>query len=853
MRTFFTPFLLVVASLLCLNMSAQDIYYGDNYIVFEAETSNSPLPETWELVAENDPDYLKYDTTTVGVPPISNTYMQYVGTGKYVINDISQLNNVVEGTPYIFEEETLLKYKFIAPKTTNYRLLMRLHQPLEEGEQPTQKNEVKIRMSGNFTSATDGVDKQDLEMDVKFYGSGINTWGNASKVQIFNSSKEIIYGFTAGEEYTFYITGGEEGTCIDYILFIEDLAGLPEIERGADLATILGEEYRPSADLPTKHRYSPTDIYYGEDYIVFDAEATNSSLDKWKVMKPGDAGYQEFVLYSKDVEPIFDTYLQYTGGWQTSNNIADNSRLEYHFKCPKTGDYRLLVRMHQPLEMVKDKDGNLVREAGDQKNDFFVKMDGNFTSKTKNTTKAQLEEDHKFWGRGQNKWGSCHKLEIGGAHKELIYGFTEGETYTFTLSGRSGKTCIDYVLLYDVNTFGEIPQGEDVAKFFPAEYRPGLNLVDPVSVDLGQEKIELRYGTSMPLELAWNPINSKKDVQWSSSDKRTFTVDADGVLKAEGNVGSTAMLKVESTVNNVMDSALVEIVGWYAVSLTAIELSPENPIVGAGQSVQLSANLIPSYADNRELVWTSSDTAIAVVDSTGLVTAKAEGKVMIKAAAADNASVFDEVEVITAEMIAAYLKYDDEAKYKTTEYVVGDKMPVSVEYHAGTFNKVTDAKMWLRHMNSSWKVVKDYTQTIPNGIVGSESGTLNIDIDLTGVTPTADLPSGDFYFLFTKMTMSDGTAKNKGLNPIKIIEAASALNENGVNKVLVYPNPASDFIMLNVEQTSSVIIYNASGKSVLSTTAEPNEMIETSNLASGIYFVEVNATEGRKIEKLIIK
>ena len=599
---------------------------------------------------------------------------------------------------------------------------------------------------------------------------------------------------------------------------------------------------------------SAQEIFYGKDYVVFEAEATNSSLEKWKVMKPSDAGYQEFVLYSKDVEPVFDTYLQYIGGWQMSSNIAENTRLEYNFKCPKTGDYRLLLRMHQPLEMVM-KDGVLVREAGDQKNDFFVKMAGNFTSKTKGTTTAQLKEDHKFWGRGQNKWGSCHKIEIGGSHKELIYGLEEGETYTFTLTGRSSKTCVDYILFYDVNTFGEIPQGEDVAKFFPAEYRPGLNLVDPTSVALDADTFKLRVGTDMPLSLTWNPINSKKEVTWSSSDESVFTVDEAGVITAKGEAGEQAVLKVNSKVNDVLDSAIVSIVGWYAVSLTAIELSPEEPVVGAGQSLQLSAKLIPSYADNRELVWTSSDTAIAVVDSTGLVTAKAEGKVTIKAAAANNSSVFDEVEVVTAEMFSASMAYDDESKYLTTEYEVGDKMPVSIDYHAGTFNTVTDVKVWLRHMQKGWtKVVKDYVPTIPSGVKGSESGTMNIDIDLTGVTPTADLPEGDFYFLFCKFWMSDGTELDKGIQPIKIVAAAAGLDDAyAISVPLFYPNPATDFIIMNVEKESTATIYNAAGQQMMTKIVAPNQVLDLSNLAKGIYFVGLNTDGNKTIEKLTIK
>ena len=42
-----------------------------------------------------------------------------------------------------------------------------------------------------------------------------------------------------------------------------------------------------------------------------------------------------------------------------------------------------------------------------------------------------------------------------------------------------------------------------------------------------------------------------------------------------------------------------------------------------GKSLSLSTEIFPSYAANKKLVWTSSDTAIATVSGKGVVTAKA--------------------------------------------------------------------------------------------------------------------------------------------------------------------------------------------------------------------------------------
>ena len=50
-----------------------------------------------------------------------------------------------------------------------------------------------------------------------------------------------------------------------------------------------------------------------------------------------------------------------------------------------------------------------------------------------------------------------------------------------------------------------------------------------------------------------------------------------------------------------------------------------------GETLQLTATVSPDNADDKTVTWSSSDDSIATVDQNGLVTAKAEGKVVITA------------------------------------------------------------------------------------------------------------------------------------------------------------------------------------------------------------------------------
>ena len=67
---------------------------------------------------------------------------------------------------------------------------------------------------------------------------------------------------------------------------------------------------------------------YGDDYIAFEAEDTNSPLDQWNLISDGDDNY----LDKEEISPINGTHIEFTG-----NNIGSGpatSPLEYVFVAP---------------------------------------------------------------------------------------------------------------------------------------------------------------------------------------------------------------------------------------------------------------------------------------------------------------------------------------------------------------------------------------------------------------------------------------------------------------------------------------------------------------------------------------
>ncbi len=75
--------------------------------------------------------------------------------------------------------------------------------------------------------------------------------------------------------------------------------------------------------------------------------------------------------------------------------------------------------------------------------------------------------------------------------------------------------------------------------------------------------------------------------------------------------------------------------GGVNVPVTGVTLSPASVSLALNETTTLIATITPSDASNKSVTWTSSNTAIATVSSTGVVTGKAAGSATITVKTAD--------------------------------------------------------------------------------------------------------------------------------------------------------------------------------------------------------------------------
>lgn len=85
----------------------------------------------------------------------------------------------------------------------------------------------------------------------------------------------------------------------------------------------------------------------------------------------------------------------------------------------------------------------------------------------------------------------------------------------------------------------------------------------------------------------------------------------------------------------------------------------QNPVMKAGDTLKVTAEAGPANAENKKVTWSSSDESIAVVDATGVVTAKKAGTVTITAAATDGSGVKGSIEIQVQKEEIQKLPFDD--------------------------------------------------------------------------------------------------------------------------------------------------------------------------------------------------
>ena len=145
------------------------------------------------------------------------------------------------------------------------------------------------------------------------------------------------------------------------------------------------------------------------------------------------------------------------------------------------------------------------------------------------------------------------------------------------------------------------------------------------SITLSQETTTLKVGESVKLTATVLPENTKdKTVTWTSSDESIAMVDTEGQVKAVALGTAT----ITATCGSVSATCSVTVVETPAESVT---ISQKTATLKVGETVGLTATVLPENATDKTVTWTSSNNSVATVDAKGKVIAVALGTATITA------------------------------------------------------------------------------------------------------------------------------------------------------------------------------------------------------------------------------
>ena len=167
-------------------------------------------------------------------------------------------------------------------------------------------------------------------------------------------------------------------------------------------------------------------------------------------------------------------------------------------------------------------------------------------------------------------------------------------------------------------------------------YQTYVTEAPPVQI----EKIELRLdnttlqkGETKQLEVSIIPSDaSDHKIKYSSSQPNVVTVDDKGNLQAIRSGTATITAKAEE--NDVQSQIIINVYS----KVTGIDLDQKEIYMQVGDTFQINGIIEPEDANDKSILYQSSNEEVASIQENGMITAKQIGEAILKASANENPS-----------------------------------------------------------------------------------------------------------------------------------------------------------------------------------------------------------------------
>ena len=260
-------------------------------------------------------------------------------------------------------------------------------------------------------------------------------------------------------------------------------------------------------------------------------------------------------------------------------------------------------------------------------------------------TKAEWTTQNGVYGRKVTSKKNGNSIFLPAAGWRSGASLAGGGTTGYYWSNSLGGLTADYA--FPLNFSSDYWGVEHHDRFCGHPIRP-VHVVTLVSeIVLSKEELTLKPGDVHRLMATVSPSDaSNKAVKWESSNASVATVNYNGYVTAvsTGFCIITCTAKDGSGVYAQCGINVVQPVTDITLNQTSLSLLP-------GDVLMLSATVSPANASNKKLTWSSSNTSVATVDQSGIVTAVAVGDCTITASATDGSGTKAECAVSVIRLV----------------------------------------------------------------------------------------------------------------------------------------------------------------------------------------------------------
>ncbi len=267
------------------------------------------------------------------------------------------------------------------------------------------------------------------------------------------------------------------------------------------------------------------------------------------------------------------------------------------------------------------------------------------------TTFQKAHGDHgayKFTGNGSeymvtlNPYSQMFKIDVSTSSETIIDTLFIMSTVTGVEGLQVNPTTINSYSTMPPTCDGQTFTGYDgalhvpassLAAYFTAPYWSNFinitgDAVEPTGVTFNKDSVEVLVGNQLTLTATPAPANATPNACiWTSSDESIATV-TDGVITAvkAGECDIKAYL---------LDKTAICHVTVTEITPTEVTLNQEFAKLEIGSQLTLTATVMPDNATDKQVTWSTTNSAVATVDSLGHVTAVGEGECFITATCRD--------------------------------------------------------------------------------------------------------------------------------------------------------------------------------------------------------------------------